>query len=37
VAGGEVTVVVVDEAVLAVANYRLPDPLSVFYALARPG
>ncbi len=31
VADGEVAVVVVDEAVLAVANYRLPDPLSVFY------
>ncbi|MFI5006022.1 MAG: Ig-like domain-containing protein [Solirubrobacterales bacterium] len=31
VADGEVAVVVVDEAVLAVASYRLPDPLSVFY------
>ena len=31
VAGGEVAVVVVDEAVLALTNYKLDDPLSVFY------
>ncbi|HXY39988.1 MAG TPA: DUF6049 family protein, partial [Vicinamibacteria bacterium] len=36
VAGGEATVVVVDEAVLALTGYRLPDPLDVFYA-KRPG
>jgi uncharacterized protein YfaS (alpha-2-macroglobulin family) len=32
VAFGEATVVVVDEAVLALTGYRLPDPLDVFYA-----
>ncbi|HXK10111.1 MAG TPA: alpha-2-macroglobulin family protein [Vicinamibacteria bacterium] len=32
VASGEAAVVVVDEAVLALTGYRLPDPLSVFYA-----
>jgi hypothetical protein len=32
VAGGEVAVVVVDEAVLSLTGYRLPDPLAVFYA-----
>jgi hypothetical protein len=32
VAGGEAAVVVVDEAVLALTGYRLPDPLEVFYA-----
>jgi len=32
VAGGEVAVVVVDEAVLALTGYRLPDALEVFYA-----
>jgi uncharacterized protein YfaS (alpha-2-macroglobulin family) len=32
VAGGEAAVVVVDEAVLALTGYRLPDPLAVFYA-----
>jgi uncharacterized protein YfaS (alpha-2-macroglobulin family) len=36
VAGGEVAVVVVDEAVLSLTGYRLPDPVSVFYA-QRPG
>lgn len=30
--GGEAAVVVVDEAVLALTGYRLPDPLEVFYA-----
>ncbi len=32
VAGGEAAVVVVDEAVLALTGYRLPDPLDIFYA-----
>ncbi len=32
VVDGEATVVVVDEAVLALTGYRLPDPLDVFYA-----
>jgi uncharacterized protein YfaS (alpha-2-macroglobulin family) len=32
VADGEAAVVVVDEAVLALTGYRLPDPLEVFYA-----
>jgi uncharacterized protein YfaS (alpha-2-macroglobulin family) len=32
VAGGEVAVVVVDEAVLALTGYRLPDVLDVFYS-----
>jgi uncharacterized protein YfaS (alpha-2-macroglobulin family) len=32
VPGGEVAIVVVDEAVLALTGYRLPDPLDVFYA-----
>ncbi len=31
VQGGEVAVVVVDEAVLALSNYRLADPLKIFY------
>jgi uncharacterized protein YfaS (alpha-2-macroglobulin family) len=31
VSGAEVTVVVVDEAVLALSNYQSPDPLSTFY------
>lgn len=31
VAGGEVAVVVVDEAVLALTDYKLDDPISVFY------
>ncbi len=31
VAGAELAVVVVDEAVLALTNYRLADPLAVFY------
>ncbi|MDI7266770.1 MAG: alpha-2-macroglobulin family protein, partial [Myxococcota bacterium] len=34
---GEVAVVVVDEAVLSLTGYRLPDPLDVFYAARRPG
>ncbi len=37
VADGEVAVVVVDEAVLALTGYRLPDPLAVFYAPREPG
>ena len=32
VANGEAAVVVVDEAVLALTGYRLPDPLDIFYA-----
>jgi hypothetical protein len=32
VEGGEVAVVVVDEAVLSLTGYRLPDPIDVFYA-----
>jgi uncharacterized protein YfaS (alpha-2-macroglobulin family) len=31
VAGGEVAVIVVDESVLALTGYRLPDPIGVFY------
>ncbi len=31
VTGGEVAVVVVDEAVLALTEYKLDDPVSVFY------
>ncbi|HEU4435807.1 MAG TPA: Ig-like domain-containing protein [Pyrinomonadaceae bacterium] len=31
VAGGEVAVVVVDEAILALTDYKLDDPVSVFY------
>ena len=37
VAGGEATVVVVDEAVLALTGYRIPDPLDVFYARRAAG
>jgi hypothetical protein len=32
VAGGEVAVVVVDEAILSLTGYRVPDPLQAFYA-----
>ncbi len=31
VSGGEVAVIVADEAVLALTRYALPDPLSIFY------
>ena len=31
VADAELAVVVVDEAILALTNYQLPDPISVFY------
>lgn len=31
-AGAETAVVVVDESVLALTGYRLPDPMSIFYA-----
>ena len=31
ISGGEVAVVVVDEAVLALTNYKLDDPVSTFY------
>lgn len=37
VAGGEVAVVVVDEAVLALSGYQTPDPMGVFYAPRDPG
>ncbi|HEY0005146.1 MAG TPA: alpha-2-macroglobulin family protein [Pyrinomonadaceae bacterium] len=37
VAGSEVAVVVVDESVLALTNYHLEDPLSIFYALRDEG
>jgi alpha-2-macroglobulin len=33
VSGGEVALVVVDEAVLALTNYKLADPLDTFYAI----
>jgi uncharacterized protein YfaS (alpha-2-macroglobulin family) len=36
VANGEVAVVVVDEAVLALTGYRLPDPLEAFYPRRAP-
>ncbi|MCP4362273.1 MAG: hypothetical protein GY796_30065, partial [Chloroflexi bacterium] len=35
VSGAELALVVVDEAVLALTNYQLPDPLSLFYAQRR--
>jgi uncharacterized protein YfaS (alpha-2-macroglobulin family) len=37
VQGGDVAVVVVDEAVLALTGYRVPDPLDVFYARREDG
>ena len=37
VAGADVAVVVVDEAVLGLTGYRLPDPLEVFYPNRPPG
>lgn len=37
VAGGEVAVIVADEAVLALTGYRLADPLAVFYPGRGPG
>lgn len=33
----EAAVVVVDEAILSLTGYRLPDPIGVFYALRGPG
>ena len=36
VSGGEVAVAVVDEAVLALTDYKLTDPLSIFYAERSP-
>jgi uncharacterized protein YfaS (alpha-2-macroglobulin family) len=36
-AGGEVAVVVVDEAVLSLTGYRLPNPVQVFYAPREAG
>ncbi|HLL84670.1 MAG TPA: alpha-2-macroglobulin family protein, partial [Longimicrobium sp.] len=37
VAGAEVALVVVDEAVLALSGYRIPDPLLLFYPERGPG
>ncbi|HYN83893.1 MAG TPA: alpha-2-macroglobulin family protein [Pyrinomonadaceae bacterium] len=37
VAGSELAVVVVDESVLALSNYRLDDPLAIFYSLRPTG
>ncbi|HEY3027025.1 MAG TPA: Ig-like domain-containing protein [Pyrinomonadaceae bacterium] len=37
VRGSEVAVVVVDEAVLVLTNYKLDDPISVFYSDREPG
>jgi alpha-2-macroglobulin len=37
VAGGEVAVVVVDEAVLSLTGYRLADPIATFYARREAG
>lgn len=37
VSGAELAVVVVDEAVLALTGYRIPDPLDTFYALRDGG
>ena len=37
VAEAEVAVVVVDEAVLSLTGYQMPDPLGVFYAVRGPG
>ncbi len=37
VANAELAIVVVDEAVLALSNYRLADPLAIFYAARESG
>lgn len=37
VAGGEVAVVIVDEAVLSLTGYKLADPLPLFYGYRGPG
>ena len=37
VAGAELAVVVVNQAVLALSGYKTPDPLAVFYAARPPG
>jgi len=37
VAGGEVAVVVVDEAILSLTRYQLPDPVQWFYRDREPG
>lgn len=37
VAGAELSVVVVDEAVLALSSYKSPDPLAAFYTQRPPG
>jgi alpha-2-macroglobulin len=36
-AGGEVAVVVVDEAILALTGYKIPDPVTVFYSARGAG
>ncbi|MCA9489436.1 MAG: Ig-like domain-containing protein [Myxococcales bacterium] len=36
-AGAEITVVAVDESVLALTGYELPDPIEVFYGSKSPG
>ena len=33
----ELAVVVVDEAILALTNYQLADPISIFYPASDPG
>jgi uncharacterized protein YfaS (alpha-2-macroglobulin family) len=37
VANAEIALVVVDEAILSLSNYRLPDPIAVFYFERGPG
>jgi uncharacterized protein YfaS (alpha-2-macroglobulin family) len=37
VANSEVAVVVVDESVLSLTGYKIPDPLSIFYSIRYPG
>ncbi len=37
VEGAEVAIAVADESVLALSDYRLPDPIEVFYASRPPG
>lgn len=37
IANAEVALWVVDEAILALSNYRIQDPVELFYAPARPG
>ncbi|HEX6124590.1 MAG TPA: alpha-2-macroglobulin family protein [Pyrinomonadaceae bacterium] len=37
VANSEIAVVIVDESVLALSNYRIADPVSIFYMARNPG